>query len=96
MTGPEAGRPVPPRPDPEDAPPPGTTIDVRLLLWITGITNAILVGLVAAGAGGHWLVVLLFLVDVGLLVVWSSIGHRFMLALGERIGERISRRRSGS
>jgi hypothetical protein len=51
---------------------------------------------VAAGAGGHWLVVLLFVVDVGLLVVCSSICHRYMLGLGERIGERISRRRSGS
>jgi hypothetical protein len=92
VTETERDRPVPPRPDPAA---PATTIGLRLLLWITGVTNAILVALVAAGAGGHWLVVVLFVVDVGLLVVWSSIGHRYMLGLGERIGERIARRRSG-
>jgi hypothetical protein len=92
MTETERDRPTPPRPDPVE---PSTPITgLRPLLWITGITNAVLVGLMAAGSGGHWLVILLFLVDIGLLVVWSALGHRWMLRVGERIGDRIADRKS--
>jgi hypothetical protein len=87
-------RPTPPRPDPVERP-PGRSEGFRFLLWLTGGTNAVLAGLLAAGSG-HWLVVVLLLIDVGLLLVWSAIGHRWMLRFGERIGGRIAERRSRS
>ena len=93
MSEAERDRPAPPRPDPVERL-PGRTTGLRLLLWITGVTNAVLAGMIVAGSGGHWLVIVLFLIDVGLLLVWSAIGHRWMLRLGERIGERIAERRS--
>jgi hypothetical protein len=91
----ERDRPAPPRPDPVE-PAQDRSAIIRTLLWITGGANTVLVGLIAAGYGGQFLLVVLFLVDLGLLLVWSAIGHRWMLQLGERIGERIAERRSRS
>ena len=93
MSEAERDRRAPPRPDPVERT-PGRSAGLRWLLWVTGVTNAMLVGLFAAGSGGHWLAVVLFVVDVGLLLVWSAIGYPRMLRLGERIGERIADRRS--
>ena len=95
MSREERDRPSPPRPDPAE-PAIGRFTGLRLLLWLTGGTNAVLLGLLAAGSGGHWLVIVLFLLDVGLLLAWSAIGNRWMIQVGERIGERLAERRSRS
>jgi hypothetical protein len=95
MSRKERDRAAPPRPDPVE-PASGRSAGLRVLLWLTGGTNALLLGLLAAGSNGHGFVIVLFLIDVGLLLTWSAIGHGWMIRVGERIGERLAQRRSRS
>ena len=95
---------VPPRPDPVEAPDP----TLRLLVSLTIVVNLLLGLLALAGwvarpdpctgtcswrPAGGLLWVMLVVLDVGLLLVWAGVGYLHLLAIGERIGHRISERR---
>ena len=98
---------APPRPDPPLPEHPARR-RFRLLLWVSGVTNALLLGLLLAGwvsrppgcvAGcpvqlpARWLVIVLLLVDIGVMLLWVAIGYGSLLRLGASIGERINDRR---
>lgn len=101
-----SGGSVPPRPDPVE--PRDRT--VRLLVSLTVGVNLLLALLALAGwltrpdpcteacawrpAGGILWVTLVVL-DIGLLLLWAGVGYLHLLAVGERIGRRISDRREG-
>src|SRR5205809_2414718 len=91
----------PPRPDPVE--PVDRT--VRVLSWVTVGVNAVLGVFTLSGwvgrpqgcaggcswrPGGGMLWVILVIVDVGLAMVWASIGYGHLVSVGERIGRRIS------
>jgi hypothetical protein len=95
---------VPPRPDPVE--PADRTL--RVLVWLTVGVNLLLGLLTLAGwlarpsdcpAGCSWrpgggiLWITLALLDVGLVLVWAGVGFLHLVAVGERIGRRISDRR---
>ena len=94
----------PPRPDPVE-PADRTT---HVLLWLTIGVNALLGLFTLSGwlsrpegceGGCSWrpaggmLWVVLVIVDVGLVMVWASVGYGHLVAMGERIGRRISAKR---
>jgi len=98
---------VPARPDPAE--PADRTL--RVLVSLTVGVNLLLVLLALAGwavrpnpctgscswrpAGGMLWIVLAVL-DVGLVLLWAGVGYLHLVAVGERIGRRISDRRQGS
>jgi hypothetical protein len=101
------GAPPPPRPDPVRTP----DRSLGVLLWLTIGVNGLLALFTLAGwlgrpnpcgegctwrpAGGI-LWVFLVVVDVGLILVWAGVGYLHLLAVGERIGRRISAGRDES
>jgi hypothetical protein len=99
-----AGIAPPPRPDPVE--PADRTMHV--LVWATIGVNAILGVFTLSGWAGRpqgctggcsWrpaggmLWVLLVILNVGLAMVWASIGYGRLVAVGERIGQQISKKR---
>jgi hypothetical protein len=101
---PEVTPPPPPRPDPVEP----VDRSMHVLLWLSIGVNALLALFTLSGwfgrpracpGGCSWrpaggvLWVLLVIVDVGLVMVWASIGYGRLVSVGERIGRRISDKR---
>jgi hypothetical protein len=102
------GDPLPPRPDPDLVEGDGRSF--HLVVWLTIGVNGLLGLLTLAGWIGRpasctgscsWrpmggmLWVLLVVVDVGLVLIWAGMGYLYLVAVGQRIGRRISDKGDG-
>jgi len=101
-----SGERVPPRPDPVGTPDRtlrllvSLTVGVNLLLGLLALAGWVARPDPCTGAcswrpAGGMLWVALVVLDVGLLLVWAGVGYVHLLAVGERMGRRISDRREG-